>query len=355
MSITPTKQLNLLIIKNLFERWQEETESIKSPYFDYETPEIAEAMEKLMNLLSRNISVKRTYFEPLLIQATEDTLRLLLAPYLFYEQEFDNQGTRFHLEEDFKPLAKYIKTHTSLLEKITEALEKETDSEGFVDAVKARQCVEGVIRDNLDYDDPKPSLREFHQVKPLRLQDLVAKPGENLDKHKAPVPPVTKKPETVQDTRAPEPASDNHTETPAPPQPAPANTESSNPTPAAEAETPEKSVMDKVSDNEPQQQTVHERILDEEPAQPTVLERQQRHTGDSLESLIPLNRKMAFVEELFNGEQSVFEEVVDKVDHCANYHEAIMYIRERCFYKYDWDLGSSAVQEFYSIIENKFD
>lgn len=329
MGVTPIKQLNLLVVKNLFEQWQEETENIKSPFFDYEKPEIAEAMEKLMNLLSRNISVKRAYFEPLLIGATEETLRLLLSPYLFYEQEFEKLGMRFHLEEDFLPLTKYIKTHQKLLNKLIDGLGTLTDTEGFIEVSKACQKAETIIKENLEFDDPKPALRDFHQVRPLRLQDLVAKPGDDLTKHKAPIP------QTVKRTPEPQPPKESPTSAPAP---------------------VEQPVMNAVLEKEPPQKTVHERLIDEEPpAQPTVLERQQKHAGESLETLIPLNRKMAFIDQLFKGDQEVFRDVVNHIDHCANYHEAIMYIREKYFYKYDWDLGNAEVQEFYSIIEKKFD
>ncbi|MGF1533719.1 MAG: hypothetical protein ACFCUI_08440 [Bernardetiaceae bacterium] len=317
MQITPNKQLNLLIIKNLFERWQEETEAIKSPYFSYEEPAIKEALEKLMNLLSRNISIKRVYFEPLLIASTEDTLRLLLAPAVFYEQEIEKLGTRFRLEEDFKPLSRYLKTHQKLLTKLTERFTILADADQTVEVSQAMQAVQDIIKENLEYDDPKPALRQLHQVHALRLQDLVAKPEEPNTERERP--------------RAATP--------PAPP-------------PAPEPEPT--SVLETVSPP-PETKTVHERILEQTPPQPTVLERQQRHPGKSIEELIPVGRKMAFIQELFKGEQHVFDEVVDKIDHCANYHDAIMYIREKYFYKYDWDLGNSEVQEFYSLIEKKFD
>ncbi len=327
MNLTPTRQLNLLVIKNLFERWQEETENVKSPYFNYEVPEIVEAMETLMNLLSKNISVKRVYFEPLLSEATEDTLKLLLAPFLFYQATFERYGMRFHVQDDFRASTKYIKTHTKLLTKIIEKLDLASDTEGYIEVAEAVDIAKEVIKNNLEYDDPKPALREFHQTKSLRLQDLVAKPEEKEKSH-----------QTFTPSPAPEP--NNFRE----------------PTPSRETAYSGNTLNTSDTGEENTPKTVHETLLEKAPpAKPTVLERQQKHAGESLETLIPLNMKMAFVDELFKGDRAIFDEVVNKIDHCATYHEAIMYIRENYFYKYDWSLENSEVQEFYSIIEKKFD
>ena len=47
------QQVNLFVIRELFKSWKEDTKKLQSPYFDYETPEVKEALESLMKLRLR--------------------------------------------------------------------------------------------------------------------------------------------------------------------------------------------------------------------------------------------------------------------------------------------------------------
>ena len=54
--------MNLFVVRELFKAWKEETKKLKSPYFNYESPEVKEALETLMDKLSNNILSRSSAF-----------------------------------------------------------------------------------------------------------------------------------------------------------------------------------------------------------------------------------------------------------------------------------------------------
>jgi outer membrane biosynthesis protein TonB len=169
------KQINLFIIKILFENWQADNAKIKSPFFDYENPEIKALLEKLMNMLSRNISIDQATFEKLVTQSVADTIQLLLAPYVFYEQEIQKlaqNGNMIRINEEFKPALKYVKTHKILFDQIVRGLEEKSDA-GMVSVTKATEIIGTIVDNNVEYDDPKTVLRQLGDIVPLKIQEFV--------------------------------------------------------------------------------------------------------------------------------------------------------------------------------------
>lgn len=169
------KQINLFIIKILFENWQADNAKIKSPFFDYDNPEIKALLEKLMNTLSRNISIDQPTFEKLVTQSVADTIQLLLAPYVFYEQEIQKlaqNGDSIRVNEEFKPALKYVKTHKVLFEQIIKELGEKSET-GMILATKAIEIIGNIIDNNVEYDDPKTILRQLGDIVPLKIQEFV--------------------------------------------------------------------------------------------------------------------------------------------------------------------------------------
>ena len=74
LEITGLRQINLLIIMDLYDAWQNEIERVKGPYFDYEADAVQEAMNNLKNALSNNIRIRREAFEPMLEEAPKKHL-----------------------------------------------------------------------------------------------------------------------------------------------------------------------------------------------------------------------------------------------------------------------------------------
>ncbi|WP_460444373.1 hypothetical protein, partial [Amycolatopsis magusensis] len=88
ISFTPIKQVNLFMIRELLTLWNHEMANLRSPYFDFEHPEVKDALVQFMNVLSRKISIKRPHFEPLLLKAIQDTFRTVLEPATVFEEKY---------------------------------------------------------------------------------------------------------------------------------------------------------------------------------------------------------------------------------------------------------------------------
>src|SRR5690606_15407912 len=84
LSLSNINQVNLLIIKNLFQKWKKETGKLQSPFFDYDNAEVKKALQHFMNVLSNNITIRKNNFEPLLKKSVTDAIFLIFSPYVFY-------------------------------------------------------------------------------------------------------------------------------------------------------------------------------------------------------------------------------------------------------------------------------
>src|SRR3954471_22830018 len=84
------QQINLFVIRELLHAWKLESQKLRSPFFDYTAPEVADSLAKFQNLLSKNISISKENFQPLLKKAATQTLYLILDPYDFYSDTLDN-------------------------------------------------------------------------------------------------------------------------------------------------------------------------------------------------------------------------------------------------------------------------
>ena len=108
LNFTPEKQINLMIIYLLMEKWETEMENIKSPYFNYDSDEVKAVLKNYMNILSQNILIKKNDFEPLLKKAIEFTFQLVENPESFLIVN--------KLGQDISKFKKYIQYHKAYFE-----------------------------------------------------------------------------------------------------------------------------------------------------------------------------------------------------------------------------------------------
>ena len=50
LNISPSKQVNFFVIKLLFNNWQQESQRLESPFFNYRSPEVKDALLQFMNV-----------------------------------------------------------------------------------------------------------------------------------------------------------------------------------------------------------------------------------------------------------------------------------------------------------------
>ncbi|QKG53290.1 hypothetical protein [Hymenobacter sp. BRD67] len=126
LKFTPVRQVNLLLLRQLLGRWQQEANALRSPYFNFEAEAVRAALGQFMNVLSRHIRLDRAALEPLLAQAISDTLVLATAPAEAFERlVLPPAGPD---AEEAIPLA-YLRDHLRYLDRTKEFFE------GFVNSL----------------------------------------------------------------------------------------------------------------------------------------------------------------------------------------------------------------------------
>lgn len=402
------KQVNLFIIKILFEKWQEDNAKIKSPFFDYENPEIKALLEKLMNMLSRNISIDEVTFQGLVTQSVADTIQLLLAPYVFYEQEVhklaQNGNHTIRVNEEFKPALKYVKTHKVLFEQIVKGLEEQSDK-GMISATKAIEVIGDIVDNNVEYDDPKTILRQLGDIVPLKIQEFVTFTDQTKETEKVEETPVSvakeepKKEETKSFFDAPFEEEEEKTPSFAAPEVTyPEEKKETEKVVEAVKEEPKKQEVEEKSPlftsykreevKETKSSNYSSSIFSAEDKQngspvvatgitskqaetektPTFVEKYTtgadddrptfaerfKPSGKTIKELITLNQKFLFTKKLFGNNQDELEDALTGIDRCATHKEAIMFLKNNYIMKYDWNFQNDEVKEFWELVELRF-
>jgi len=171
LELSPNKQINLMVLKNLFKKWKKENAKLQSPYFDYHSHEVKKAMKDFMNTLSRHIHVKKEHFEPLLKESIKDSVLLAFSPYDFYSKEINQRDDSRLRLSDLKDLKKYIKFNAFLLEGLIEHFESHNEEVVFNDA--AFEMFNEVCSNSEEQPaDIQPLLAEFSKTLPLSLADI---------------------------------------------------------------------------------------------------------------------------------------------------------------------------------------
>jgi hypothetical protein len=171
LELSPNKQINLMVLKNLFKKWKKENAKLKSRYFDYHNDGVKKAMKEFMNTLSRHIYVKKEHFEPLLKESIKDSVLLAFSPYDFYSKEINQRDDSRLRLSDLKDLKKYIKFNEFLLDGLIDHFESHKEEVVFNDT--AFEMFNEVCSNSEEQPaDIPPLLAEFSKNLPLSLADI---------------------------------------------------------------------------------------------------------------------------------------------------------------------------------------
>ena len=295
-------QINLLVLKNLFENWLDSSEKMKSPYFNYESVEVRELYSKYSNTLSRNILIDRENFEPLLSESVKEIFLLIFSPYEFYSH-FINDDKRHKIRlTDLKNLKKYVKINSHLLDDLIVLVEKDGRESLFIDEVYElfNEVCESTKEDP---EDITQYLESLSNVVPLKAEQIYLEdPSEKV------------------------------TET-----------------------------NDKESDNS-DSGIINEQYVDEKTPlmekfsneQSTLADWHEKMGIESIKKNISINQKFLFVKELFNENDEEFLDFITRLDSCNDYDGADQIMKSEYLERDKWDVDSEAVKEFIEIIEKRF-
>jgi hypothetical protein len=324
IQLTPSQQVNLLIIKSLFSAWQDELEKLKSnPYFDYRDIAVDNSLKEFMNILSRAIKVERLHFEPLMRDAVEDAMLLAIDPVTFY----------IHLIEEskgspnyFKENKKYIKWHSDLMATLIDKASMGGSSSELKMVLRAK------------FEKEKNSLEHFeklleplHNIKKIDYTQLVDQnSGISYEEESKQAPPIS---------------TTGLTSTP------PKN------------EAPTENIEPIRQSYEPPAQSQHQPATSGKAIDPALawarFESEEYSIikgsiGDLSES-VGINQRFMFTRELFQGNADLMKHALKSIDQCDSFVEAVDLINQRYVGELEWDKNSDEVNEFLQLVFRKFE
>lgn len=72
LEYTDIYQINLFILKNIFEEWEQNIKKNKSSYFNYDSEEVRYISREYSNILSKNISINDIQINDLALDAIQE-------------------------------------------------------------------------------------------------------------------------------------------------------------------------------------------------------------------------------------------------------------------------------------------
>ena len=338
LELTEVKQINMFLIKLLFEAWQDEIDKIQSPYFNYESPEVADIFNKLKNSLSRNISVKREDFEPLMQQAVYDSILIIVSPYHYYEEELAKYDGNVKVEK-LKSTQKFTKVNQAILNALIARLETqphESTSDNLLNSVLEKtDLIPDEIADHVDnfnkileldfnhiYIDSEEFVDENIEESESKGGEIDQQENEVLEEEQ-----IIEDLEEENEDSVVQEASDsenNH------------QTESS--------DSPENESQEVKGEEDP-----FLTLNDSYSQGKTLADMHQKI--DQIESSITLNQRFMFVNGLFDGDVDTFNNTINKLDNMHDYNEASQYISTHFDH---WDKDDEDVLEFIDLVKKRF-
>lgn len=300
LKLTPVKQINLFLLKDLFQAWRNETSKLKSPYFNYDGESVQVALNEFINVLSRNISISKEAFLPLLDKAVNDSINLIFSPYSYFTLEFDkakkDKIELSSMEEDEKYFQVNKHVYKALLERL-----KDMKSETLTFR-EVGETLEGLFSEMKDNpDDIQQHIESFSQIVKLEVSMIY------LDENKTEV----KTSELLSDSE-------------------------------------QAIVNDKFEDAKSILNDAH---LE---GTPSLVEIMQRGKIESMEKSLTVNQRFMFVKELFEGNVEEFKKTIDYIDECTKKDDALKFLEDQYGKLKSWDIEKEEVLEFYDLVSRKF-
>jgi hypothetical protein len=286
----PIKQTGLFSLRSIFDSWQAESEKIRSVYFDYSDPAVENALKKMMNVLSNHILISRNEFEPIYDLAVRQSIYLIFSPYHYYESLLRSLSPPKDLLKELNKAKKFIKANKSVLESLISLLEEQPD-------MKSEELLSQVFG-NIPTapDDIQQSLDDFSEVVQLTTDILYLTEVED---------------DVVSDSLA-----DNTYFV------------------AGEIETVN------------EQFSVEERV--------TLADTLAKDNQDSIKTMLTINQKFMFINDLFDGNQDDFIKVIEFLDDCETEVAAMGFIQNNYIKKSLWRSEAPSVKEFLKLVQSKF-
>ncbi|TGE21143.1 hypothetical protein [Hymenobacter metallicola] len=345
LRFTPIRQVNLFVVQQLLTQWTGEMARLRSPYFDFEAPDVRQALTQFMNVLSRRIKLSRAAFEPLLARAISDTLGVATDPVLTFEQKLLGAAPTVTAEQ-LRDALRYLDLDKALFQGFIDTLTPATALER--DSVLSRFR----LYQEANYKSHTPLEKvaeEFSQLLPLAVTDL-QEAGATAPEAASVIPTPAPVPAPVETTAAP--VVEVAPVTPPPTFVAPAEPEPVR-RPLGEAVAPAGvPLYEKLKAEQPATAPLSETLRGERPS--TTLAEKSAPKVESLREAISINQRFSFINELFNGENMEYHTAIQHLDTLPNADIAKRYVTEDLAQKYGWVRKEEHVNKLLKLLDRKF-
>ncbi|MDW3208731.1 MAG: hypothetical protein R8N23_02600 [Reichenbachiella sp.] len=323
ISITPVKQVNFFVLKVLFDEWQNEIKKFKSPYFDYKSEDVNQALKAFINTLSKNIRIEKDHFLHLIEKAVVSTLELLYEPAKYYSKELA-KSTGKDKSRELMSNSKYIKLHKPLFDELLERLKEEGDLQSAIQSAIAA------------YQDANQEIEQTASLFETTLPLNVVERQETADE--LPMPEPLEELEDIEISTPEESASEEEINN--------------------EFEPIEEEEVESESDNINQQykgdiKTLNQQYEEKEKSK-TVAAALETKSLSNLKNNININQRYMFVNDLFEGNDKDYEVAMDEVEECDSFDSSVEILVQNYAKKYAWDMNSEEVKELLKVIFKRF-
>ena len=128
LEYTDIYQINLFILKNIFEEWEQNIKKNKSSYFNYDSEEVRYISREYSNILSKNISINDIQINDLALDAIQDYILLILKPFEFFSKEFERFDNKISIK-NIEKRKKYYKINDNVYSHIIDTIKKKNKKE----------------------------------------------------------------------------------------------------------------------------------------------------------------------------------------------------------------------------------
>lgn len=325
ISVTPIRQVNFLILKALFDEWQEEIKKFKSPYFDYKNEDVNQALKAFINTLSKHILIEKEHFAPLMERAVVSTLELLYEPEKFYHQEL-SKSTSSDKSRELKANGKYIKLHRGLFDDLVARLEAGDELNIAIQSAVSQYEINSEEKEEVEaFFSSTLKLDVLVKEEEPKAEDLpMPEPLDELEEMETLTPEETSEQEEIN--------------------------QEFEPVQEEEEEAPAHNINQQYKEDI---KTLNQRYEEKEKAN-TVAAALESKSLSNLKNNININQRYMFVNDLFEGNDKDYEVAMDEVEACDSFDSSVELLVQNYSKKYAWDMNSDEVKELLKVIFKRF-
>ncbi len=315
LNFAPHQQINLFLLFQVYYDWNQMIRKLSNTYFNFEHPEVQEALQQFKSALSKHIRIPSQVFLPMLERAIFNNLQLINTPVESLTNFFFGKNTTIKTGI-FSRYAPYFSDFGFVVQSMVAYVEKKQMSTITKDVfIEKAQKILSLYEQKTG--EPIKDYREklFKSLTGKSLEDYASEEVET------PIQDATITSQRILENLIGENIALKQQQKEA---------QKRNPLLSAIDYTPVPRLADKFQ----QGPTLHEKLI-------------------SVES-IPLHKQMEYIKHLFKGDNVLFQQALDHINTLNSYKEALQYLREEVFSKTQPDPNNPVVDEFLNFLEKRF-